>query len=145
MAVLKDIPGFEVYTDTLQNADLHTLHDMPESVQQMWRNSTTGLPLLLPSKACWRSAIPSFEKIFTATSKQSKIGTRGDLDNHFQALTPLDSTVFERGEQVKFIDPMVAFSQLVEPNSENPMCVIGLKPPSLVDGTPFRAPPQLLI
>jgi hypothetical protein len=37
-------------------------------------------------------------------------------------LTPrLDSIVLERGEQVRSVDPMVAFSQLIEPNPENPL------------------------
>ncbi len=39
---------------------------------------------------------------------------------------------------------MLTFSQLIEPNSDNPMCVIGLRPLPLVEGEPFRAPLQLL-
>lgn len=86
-------------------------------------------------------------------SKISSLPLRGklrkvreaNLGNPFKALTPrLDSTVLERGEQVTWVDPMVPFSQLVRPNPDNPICIIGLRPQSLVNGTPFRAPPQLL-
>jgi hypothetical protein len=54
----KDVPSFEVYIDTLQNAELHTLDSMPEAVQQMWLESTTDLPLeMLDIKACIRCLI----------------------------------------------------------------------------------------
>jgi hypothetical protein len=96
-----------------------------------------GVQLFLLSK---KSSLRPRSKLGKVTRNEPNFGVI-----FFQALTPqLDSTVLERGEQVTTIDPIVPFSQLVEPNPENPICIIGLRPSTLVNGTPFRTPPELL-
>jgi hypothetical protein len=74
MAALEDVPSFEPNLATLRHAKLHTLEDMPEAVRQMWLDSCNSVPLLLKAGPCWRSPAPSFETIFTATSRLSKKG-----------------------------------------------------------------------
>lgn len=75
-------------------------------------------------------------------------GFRGKVCSLLKSLVqPLTSTVdvrvYEQGELSDTVDSNVAFCQLAKPNRLHPTYVIGLEPPFLLRGKPFRIPQQL--
>jgi hypothetical protein len=69
------VPAFALQIGSQQSMrHLSTTADAPNDIQVMWTESTTGMPVVVPAAACWRTSYPSFEEVWSETSKLSAKG-----------------------------------------------------------------------
>lgn len=67
--------GFDTdLLEVLRGADLCTLDNMSTETRLLWTGSTTSIPVLVPSLACWRPQCPTFEDVWAATSRVPRKG-----------------------------------------------------------------------
>jgi hypothetical protein len=99
---------------------LTILEDISFQTQILW----TSQVRIVTASRCWRSRCPSTEEVYSASFNLPKKAYR----------------VFERGERGG--DPSAAFWQLLQPNPNNPVCIIDLQL-TLSHDIHFRASEEL--
>jgi hypothetical protein len=58
-----------------EEGKLSPLSAVPAQVEGLWDERTTGLPMVVPSEACWRRPPPTFEQVWAEVSKINPRGT----------------------------------------------------------------------
>lgn len=115
--IIDTMEGFDDDTiNALKRMELHTIEKIPRRVQELWDNSTTTAPRLLPAERCWTSPPPTTSSVVLATL---------DLLRDPSLKQP---TAYHRGERAAAnFDRKTAVAQLIEPDGASPCVLIGFK------------------